>query len=195
MSARVPVRTRVGTGILLVAALSLGRVITERLPGDDWASRPFTSAAAVGSTADLRTGDVVVTKVSGSTVVVSPTGTAMLSPAVWIVVDYTWTPRSGTDALGSVLVRTPDGSTYDRLRGRNTGSCGASLPGLPFHCQAAVEVPVASAPGARLELSPVFLTAEYDSLAVLDLGITPAKAKEWAASKTPIRLPLSEPGR
>ena len=132
-------------------------------------------------------------QVRGSTHMRSVTKYA-ISPAVWIVVDFTWTPRTETAPLGGVVIRSTQGETWDLLRGRNVGACGNSVPGVPKQCTAAIEVPVDRAAGARLEVTPVFLESRYDSLASIDLGITPEQARTWAASTDPVDVPLPKVG-
>jgi hypothetical protein len=190
---RVDVRTRIGTAILVVAALSLGRVITDNLPGAGRAERPFMTEVAVGQPAHLRTGDVTVTRVRGGRAV-TEIGSTMRSPGVWVVVEYTWTPANASEALGSVAVRAEGGQRWVALSGRNVQSCGASVPGLPVRCTAAVELPAELAPRARLELSPESASTDYDSMASVHLGIDRAAVDAWLASADPIELPQPEVG-
>lgn len=190
---RVDVRTRVGTGILVVAALSLGRVATDNLPGKDRAERPFTTEVAVGETAHLRTGEVTVTRVGGARTV-EQLGSDRRSPGVWVVVDYTWTPSTDSTGLGSVAVRADGGQRWVALSGRNIQSCSASVPGLPVRCHAAVELPPDLVPGAHLELSPEFGSTDYDSMARVDLGVDRAEVERWLATEEPVELPQPEVG-
>lgn len=190
---RLGLRARLGTGILILAALSLGRVLTDNLPGKDWAERAFTTDVAVGDTAILRTGTVSVTKVHGGTTV-TENGSGLRTPGVWLVIDYTWTPSNGSEGLGSVAVRASGGQRWVALSGRNVQSCGASVPGLPVACHAAIEVPPDLAPGSKLELSPSFLNTSYDSMAIIDLGIDTRMVDGWLKITEPIDIPASELG-
>ncbi len=193
IASRIPVRSRVGTGILIVAALSLGRVVTDHMPGQDRHERPFTTAAKVGQTVHLRTGDVVVTKVDGGKAIATPIE-ADASPGLWVAIDFTWTPRADTSVLGYKVVRTTTGDTYDSLLGRNVSFCGNSIPGLPESCRMAVEMPPDRMPGAVVDIAPVFDSPGYDSLATVDLGITDETVKKWQARTDVVKIPMNTVG-
>lgn len=186
-------RARVGTGLLVLAALSLGRVLTEWLPGADRAERPFATEVSVGEVAHLRTGEVRVTRVHGSAAV-TEIGSTMRSPGVWVVVDYTWTPSNASTGLLGVAVRGADGQRWLAGVSRNVQSCGASVPGLPIRCQAAVELPPDLVPGARLELSADSYATEYDSMALVPLGVDRAGVEGWLAVEDPIDIAQPEVG-
>lgn len=177
------------TAMLVVAALFVGSALTERLPQPSAVlEAPFVREGAVGDTITLRTADVTVRGVDGSQIVRGIADTAQTS-GVFLVVEIEWAPRGQASLLAGSApeVVAADGRVFGGSQAV-VNNCGPAQPGLPVRCQLPFEVAADAAAGARLLVPAGSTTDAADDIADIDLGITPERAAELAASTTVIRL-------
>lgn len=187
-------RRRLGAGVLVVAALAVGRVVTDRLPTTEIASRPYERHAVVGETVPMRVADLTVTEVQGSPTLVTTTE-GYRTPGLWIAAFLTVVPREKTSTVTYAAIRATDGRTWE-TKGRNRMLCASGLSGLPTRCAAYVDVPPEALPGASLLVARGGGGGDLrmDDMAVIDLGITKQKVQEWQQRTTPIEAPLPKVG-
>lgn len=178
--------SRFATVALVVAALSVGRVVTEVLPDGKDTGRPFVTEVSVGETATLRWGTVEVISVDGA-LETREFRTALRTPGVWIVVRATATPLVDSSTIATLELRTAQGSIIT-AGSRSQRNCPSSNPGIPVECTLTIDVAPQDAVGAHLALIHNLNDTRYDDEAVVDLGITEAKIAAWKARTEPIDL-------
>ena len=182
-------RDGIVTVLLVIAALFLGTVVTERIPDpQETLNAPFDHEAGVGEPVAMRTGVVTVTGVRAAKQVTSFVDTAT-TRGVWLIVDTEWTPQHEPHILSGseVRIRAADGRSFggDSVL---TASCTPTQPGITFLCSFAFEMDPKALPGATV-LLPASLLGEADDVAVVDLGLDEAAAQRLAAATAPIKLP------
>jgi hypothetical protein len=181
-----PSRAQLGAGALVFAALSVGRVVTEWLPDGPSPVREFERAAAVDEPVQLRYGNLRVTDVDGGKQLAT-TGSAMLSPGLWVTAHVDFTPT--VDKAGLAYAELRDGKGRVLTRGtRNVLECATVNPGIPGHCLVAFEVDPTALPGSHLTLTRNLNDQRGDDMAVVDLGITVDQVTMWKARATPVEL-------
>lgn len=167
-------------GVLLVALvlLAAATVLDGWLPGDDDdpGSEPFVSSAQVGEEVALRTLSLEVESVTGAPAIDS-FGTELRSPGMWVVIQYTATPKNENGAVYFAQLSDARGRLWS-LDGRNENRCSGGPPGVTIGCVALFEVPVDAVPSLRLRLAPA-LEQRYDSVVNVDLGLTAQDADEF----------------
>lgn len=178
---------RLGSAALLVAALAVGQVVRTALPSDDAATAPFERPGVVGEPVQLRYAVVTAGEVEGSTVVES-LGTTMATPGVWLTVPVTVTALGEPRALGHAAIRDDQGRTYLASGTRSSFVPGTVQPGLSREARVTVEVPADAVAGAHLVLG-LHDDQRLDDVAVIDLGLTDADARRWAAETEVLTVP------
>jgi hypothetical protein len=181
-------RHLVGIGLVGVVILAAATLLDGRLPDDDAdpGADPFMRTAAVGERIDLRTMEVTVESVQ-----LTPTlvrfGVEMVSPGVWVVVEYTVVASDENTSVSYAELR-GDGRAW-ALRGRGSNDCSPGPPGVPVGCVAYIEVPLEVVPDLRLWLARDVVELRYDAVADVDLGLTSQDADRGAGAP-----PLEVPG-
>lgn len=186
-----PSRVQLGAGALVLAALSVGRVVTEWLPDGPSPVRAHERHVDVGETAHLRYADVSVGSVDGGTTLATTTR-AMRSPGVWVAVVVDVTPTVDDLTFGYAELRTGDGAVVTGGN-RNVRECRSSNPGIPTHCIVAFEVSPSALPGSELVLGRAADDQRGDDLLVADLGITKADVDRWTARTSIVELAIPTP--
>ena len=181
-----PSRAQLGTGALVIAALSVGRVVTEWLPEGPSPIRAHERHARVGEVAHLRYADAKVTEVDGGKQLATTTE-AKLSPGVWVTVVVEATPTVDNLTFGYAELRTGDGAVLTQGN-RNVRRCRASNPGVPTSCIVAFEVDPTALPGSSLVLGRFADDQRGDDMLVVDLGVARADADRWATRTEPVEL-------
>ena len=181
-----PNRAQLGAGALVLAALSVGRVVTEWLPEGPSPVRPFERQTALDREVHLRYGDLRVTSVDGGRQLATSTE-AMLSPGLWVTAHVDFTPRVDRSTLAYAELRDGQGRVLT-AGGRNVVECDVVNPGIPGHCLVAFEVDPAALAGSRLALTGNVNDQRGDDMAVVDLGITAEQVSSWKARTTPVEL-------
>lgn len=186
-------RTTLATGVIVVAALLVGSAINAQLPDPDAIfSTPFEHPGGVGETITLRNARITVTGVDAAKELEWLDQVAV-SAGVFLVIDVTYEPVGETSVLGSSSrLVAADGRQFG---GRTpvASACGPAQPGLPLACKVSLEVPPDALAGAILEVPAGGDTTLMDDVAVVDLGITAARAAELGAALGRIVLPDETP--
>ncbi len=181
-----PNRAQLGAGALVIAALSVGRVVTEWLPDGPSPVREFERTAAVDEQVHLRYGDLRVTDVDGGKQLAT-TSSAMLSPGLWVTAHVDFTPTVDKAAVAYAELRDGEGRVLT-LGTRNVLECDSVNPGIPGHCIVAFEVDPAALPGSHLALTRNVNDQRGDDMAVVDLRITSDQVATWKARTSPVEL-------
>jgi hypothetical protein len=183
-----PAPARLATAALVLAALSVGRVVTEWLPTTPSSLRPFERDASVGATLDLRYASVRVTSVDGGRRLATSTEVKE-SPGVWVAVRATVEPSVDELTLGYAELR--DGRGRVLTKGtRNLLQCEPANPGIEVDCIVAFEVAADAAAGSVLALTRNANDQRADDMAVVDLGITAGEVRSWQGRTAPVELDL-----
>ncbi len=185
-------RRKATAALLVVAALAVGRVVTDRLPGDDVTDRPFTVTGSLTDEVALRTGSVRVLELHGAPTI--DTGIdGYRTPGLWLTASLRFVPSDGTSTLSYAAVRSRDGRVWT-ADGRNRISCPLMVALVPSRCVLNIEVAPEALPGAELLLAPLSTDQRRDSMAVIDLGITAEQVTQWQAQTQTVVLPDVEVG-
>lgn len=177
----VATRRRLGVAALVVAALSLGRVVQTAFEVDSSIEDPFEKAGRLGEDVALRYGHVSADAVTGSTLIASD-GMQLTTSGVWLVVPVTITPVDEPLMLMYAAVRDAEGRVYRADGSRSSFRAGTAQAGVERYATVAVELPVDAAVGAELLLAKHDWDLRWDDLAVIDLEVTQADVDQWAAS-------------
>lgn len=179
--------TRTGLGIALLAALALGRVITDAWPTEAKPEQPFVRSGTVGPAVTLRYADVRVDKVD-ATRVIATTGAQAKTTGVWLVLDLTVTVHR--EPLAEPLYLTvvdADGRTFEPVR-RAGYSLGEPLVGVPWHLRVPVELPRGDLVGTALRVAPDSVDDRRDDVGLIALGIDRAAAARLQQRTAPIAV-------
>ncbi|MEL4503877.1 hypothetical protein AAEX63_03135 [Luteococcus sp. H138] len=173
-------RRQAATAVAVLAALSVGSVVDERLQDpNEVLERPYDHHAALGDEVAMRTGTVVVHGVDGAAKV-RTFKTLASTPGVWLLVDVSFTAKDSTQSVAGGTVVAADGRRFGGKQAVMT-SCGVSIPGVAHHCRQLFELPRGVLAGASFEVSTAG-RGQADDVAVIDLGIDQAKATRLEAS-------------
>jgi len=177
-------------GVLVVLALVLGQWLHQQLPERVSSSRPFEEHVAVGDTVSLRTGDVEVLSVDGAASVAPEGGQVLVSPGVFVAVEFTFTPRGESSSLRYAALRDNAGRVlpFFGTSGRSSITCTGRLVDRPTRCLAVVEADPDSLPGARIAVAPSDIDERWDSMAVIDLAATRRQVETWRGRNEPLEL-------
>jgi hypothetical protein len=182
------VARRAGVGLLVLAALVLGRVVSTALPVDDRIGEPFVRSGAVEEEVDLRYARVSVGEPEGSTVA-DASGSLLATSGVWVLIPVTVVAEGEPRRLAYATVVGSDGRTYAASGMRSQLALGRATPGLPHYGAVLVELPGDAAVGAHLQLALDRWDQRADDMAEIDLAITAADVEAWQATDDPVRLP------
>lgn len=171
-------RSKLLKAAFVVVAIIAGKELVSHLPEDSASMRPFEVTGEVREDVSLRTGTVRVTQVQLSPTLLTPSQ-GYRTPGLWVVATVTLVPASERESLTFTAIRSADGERTWSGRSRSSGSCLAAPPGVPITCDVAFEVPGDALPGADL-LVATETDQRYDTMAVIDLGIT---AEDVAAAE------------
>lgn len=187
----VPRRAQLGTGALVIAALSLGQVLVEHLPSHQRAGRAFEREIAIGQTVQLRTGSLTVTGVDGARSVKPEQGDRVVSPGLVLVVRFDFTPSVPETTITYGELRDADErvTTVSLFGVRSVITCPRPPVGITTHCTALVEAAPSALAGAQLALGPSAIDPRFDDMAVADLDITERDVKEWKDRAEPLDVP------
>lgn len=181
-----PNRAQLGAGALVLAALSVGRVVTEWLPDGPSPVRPFERTASVGEDVRLRFGALRVTDVDGGPQLATSSA-AKLSPGLWVTAHVDFTPSVDKMGIGYAELRDAHGRVLTR-GARNVLTCEVVNPGIPGHCLVAFEVDPTALAGSRLALTRNVNDERGDDMAVVDLGISADDVTAWKSRTTAVEL-------
>ena len=112
----------------------------------------------------------------------------MQSPGLWVVTKVTVTPTLDAETLRHATF--VDGRERElSLGGRNELQCATAVPGVATECVVSFEVATDAAAGSHLRLARSAQDVRGDDMADVDLGITAAEARTWAARTTGSTVP------
>lgn len=181
-----------GAGALILAALAVGRVVTDRLPDAEAVTEaPIERRVDVGETAHLRVGDVTVTDVTGAT---SWAGIleAKRTEGVWMAASVLLVPSRYESGISYAAVRDAAGHVWEIGRGDST--CKGTIAGVPMRCKIVIELPRRAIPGAELVLRWTPMDLRFDDQAVVPLTLDAATMTRWAGIEESIEMPLATLG-
>ena len=178
---------RAGAGVLILAALAAGRVVTSAYESDDSLSDPYLVAGSLGRPVSLRYADVTATAVEGSTLVSPNSG--MKTSGVWLVVQLKIVTKGEPQEVRFAAIEDRRGRTFLANGTRSQFSPGVSQPGVPRYATALVEVPRDAVEGARLRVALNSLDPRRDDMADIDLGLTAVEARQWAERTDRLQVP------
>ena len=181
-----------GAGVLILASLAVGRVITDRLPdAGSVIEKPIERRGDIGTPIALRIGDVTVTEVTGATSWAS-VSEGKRTQGVWLAASIDLLPSRRESGLSYAAVRDSSGHVWELGRGEST--CKAPIAGVPMHCQVLIELPRRPISNAELVLRWTNFDDRFDDQAVLPLTLDQATIDTWAGTEGPIKVPLATLG-
>ncbi len=182
----------IGTAAFVIAAMALGRLITDHVPLDEAVDKPFVHTGTVGKGVALEYADVTVTGVH-----VTPTimgNPASAAGGRWLVVDTELVARNEPlTMMGFFLVDGQDRRYVASDRGSECATTARLATGVRSYVSICFDIPERSLDGARL-----FATrgqwdtheSEFrrDDLADIDLGITASEVDALWAQKDAVNV-------
>lgn len=175
---------RVATALVVLAALAVGSQVKARMPDSrEVLEKPHEVRAAFGERVELRDRAVAVTEVRSATRVATG-GTAVTTLGHWLVVTVELEAKAKPVSIEADLV-TADGRTYGGVP-TVSKACGPAQVGLRRTCTQVFEVPDGALEGSTLKVWA--LRGRGTHVAVVDLGIDAARAKQLEADKGLIDL-------
>lgn len=174
-----------GVALLVVAAMAIGRLLTDHFPGDEKVADPFVRHGEVGESVNLRYGDV---RVTGVRVARMLDGADAAVPAGrFLIVDLAYRATGEPRRFLGLEVRDAHGRRFDpTTRGSSCPQNLAGLTGIRMYAMACFDIPRSALAGARFRFSLGGYGVNgsgqrRDDLAEIDLGISTAEAtKLWA---------------
>ncbi|NUT35041.1 MAG: hypothetical protein HOV79_18445 [Hamadaea sp.] len=185
---RKPVRQRVGTAALLIAALAVGGAISNLEPDPDVMHRPFLTAGAKGETVQTRSFDAVLLEVRGGQSVGSR-GVRHDSKGVWIIAKVRLTARGETTTVSWAAIRDGDERVFE-ASGRVQQTLGGRdlQPGIPVEMEVVFEVPTNVPMPLAIRLATNISDHRMDGMAEIDLAVTSSDLATWAQQKDPLTI-------
>ena len=187
MPLRRRVARRAGAGVLIIAALAAGRAVTTAFDDDTGLDEPYLVSGSLGRPVGLRYADVTATGVDGSTAVSPNLG--MTTTGVWLVVPLKIVTKGEPGQVRYAAVQDTRGRVFLANGTRSQYSPGLAQPGVPRYASVLVELPADAVAGAHLRVALDSLDQRRDSMADIDLGLTPEQAREWASRKDRLQVP------
>jgi hypothetical protein len=183
------VRRWAGVAVAVLAAMALGRVITEKVPVNPTADDPFVRHGVVGRTVELRYADVTVTGIRAARLL---EGTDFVAAAGrFLLVDLKL--RAHPDATTFLGVELVDAAGRRYAASDRGSACPANTTapaGVPWFARFCFDVPKRALAGARLKVAK----GDYgvngsgqrrDDQADIDLDIDHERAAQlWADDLT-----------
>lgn len=178
-----------GVVLLVVAAMAIGRLLTDHFPGDDKLADPFVRHGSVGETVQLRYGDVRVTGVRVARMVDG--ADAAVAAGRFLIVDLAYRAKGEPRRFLGLELWDSHGRRFDpTTRGSSCPQNLAGLTGIRMYAMACFDIPRSAVAGARFRFSLGGYGVNgsdqrRDDLAEIDLGITKDEAKKlWAQKLT-----------
>lgn len=191
-------RSTIAVGAFVIAAMGLGRLITDHVPVDEVADEPFVRTGVVDETVGLDYADV---KVTGVHVTPTITGTISASAAGgrWLVVDAELlATREPVVMAGFFLIDAQDHRWIPALRAQDCVRSANLSTGVRTYASFCFDIPRKGLEGARLIATRGPWTShesEYrrDDLADIDLGIEPSDVDRLWSRTDVVNVKMSGP--
>jgi hypothetical protein len=175
-----------GTVAGVIAAMAVGRVVTDHLPADGQAQEPFVRSGAVGDRISTEYADVTVydVRVADFLVGIDP----IAARGAYVVVDVKAHARHRSSSLRTIELHAPDGTIFG-LNERGTACSGTVWlnTGATTYARLCFDVPTDALPGLHLHLNRegALYKGEVarDEVIDIDLGIDEQKAKQLVAER------------
>lgn len=190
-------RRTVARAAFVVAAMGLGRLISDHVPLADAAYEPFIHTGALEQTVRLDYAEVTVTGVH-----VTPTimgNPASASGGRWLVVDTELlSPREPTVMAGFFLVDAQDRRWIASTRGSECATSASLSTGVRHYASICFDVPRKALEGARLMATRGAWDSHEsefrrDDVADVDLGIRASEVDSLWAGTEPVNVKESGP--
>ncbi|MEV0273169.1 hypothetical protein AB0H43_30705 [Hamadaea sp. NPDC050747] len=184
-----PIRRRLGTAVLLLAALAIGGAISNYKPSPETQQRPFLTSGGVNDTVHTRSFDARFLGVRGGEAIGSG-GILHESKGVWIIVKVRLTANHEATRIFYAALRDGDERTFE-ASGRVTQNAlgGRNLqPGIPVDMEFAFEVPTEVPLKLSLRLATDSVDHRMDGMAEIDLPITRDDLTKWKTDKNPMTI-------
>jgi len=190
-------RRSIGLAAFVLAAMGIGRLITDHVPMGDVADQPFTRAGVVGEKVALDYADLTVTGVH-----VTPTimgNPASAAGGRFLVVDTELVAtREPVSMAGFFLV---DGSEHRWIASTRGSECATNArlsTSVRHYASICFDVPKRALSGARLVATRGAWTSHEsefrrDDLAEVDLGIAASEVDTLWAGTDPVNVKESGP--
>lgn len=189
-----PIVRKGAVGVFVIAALAAGRAITDAMPTDVGkmmgGADPFVVDAKAGEPATTRWAEVTVTDVRPA-LATGGRHARIETPAHLLLVDLKVKAAGEPRVLGGASLLAKDGRVFHADK---RWLITNSIPtGLTWYATPVFEVPADAMQGAVLELGlgDDWWSQRRDDVLHVDLGITAAKAKQFAANKDVVPKPSS----
>ncbi len=175
-----------GTVAGVIAAMAVGRVITDHVPADGQALDPFVRHAVVGEKVHLEYGEAKVysVRVADFLVGIDP----IAARDTFLVIDLEARGRHRSSTFKGPEVRAADGTTYGlTTRGTQCTSVAELATGATTYARFCFDVPVSALAGSHLLLdregSWIKGEVARTEIVDVDLGITAAEAEEMGRTR------------
>lgn len=186
---RTVITSRLGAGVLVLAALAIGGLVTMVTPDTETKARPFTRSGAVGDQVDGRLFEATVLSVRGAARMAEEEflGEAKEhdTDGVWVIVKVRVVATRKTTSLGYAALRDAADRTYlatERVDQPLIG--GRDLqPGVPVEADIVFEVPRNVATDVDLLLAVPAIDQRLEAQVEVHLPIDGALVDQW------LRLP------
>lgn len=173
-------RRTLGVVAVVIAAMAIGRLLTDHFPDEERLAGPFVRHGTLGETVHLRYGDVRVTGVR-----VAPRldgADAVVAAGRFLIVDLAYRAKGEPRRFLGLEVQDSHGRRYDvTTRGSTCPQNLEGLTGIRMYAMACFDVPRSALAGAKLRFS----LGDYgvngsgqrrDDLAEIDLEISRSDA-------------------
>jgi hypothetical protein len=169
-------------GVVVLAALALGRTIDTALPAPT-DSRPFVHAGRVGDHIHLVYADITVDGVHAAKTVDNGLG-AVGTPGKWLIVDVTVVAWGRPLHRPGIALEDAHGRRF-LTDGRSGYSWTPAPTGVRWPVRIPFEVPEDALQGATLVVSRTASDNRRDDVARIDLGIGPGDVPRlWSSQET-----------
>ncbi|GAB3264039.1 hypothetical protein [Kineosporia babensis] len=181
---RIGYRRRAGAAVLIVAALAVGRFVSQFETDDFGQTRPFLLEGRLGSAVELRSAQITATEVDGSACVSAGFYGTFRSPGVFVVVPVKIVAKGKTANMEYAAIEDSEGRLYTTsTNGRSSFEAGTAQAGITRYATVAIEMPKDRVAGARLRIALNDLYLNQDDMTDIDLGITQKDVDGWVRNQ------------
>lgn len=171
----------------VIVAMSLGRLISDKIPLNDGDSRPFVRAGVVGKPVHLEYADVTVTGIRAAHGLDG--GSTVLAGGVFLIVDVDIVATERPTRFAGIYLLDSQGRVHQpTYRGSTCSTATVAPTAATWHVMVCFDVAKKALQGSRVVLSRGAYGVNgsgqrRDDLARIDLGIDRAEADDLYASK------------